>query len=44
MVSAVKLPKTITPEEYLKLEKPAPYKSEYFSGETFMMAGWLTQP
>jgi Uma2 family endonuclease len=31
--------KTYTPEEYLTLEREAPYKSEYFQGEIFMMAG-----
>ncbi len=28
-----------TPEEYLKLERAAEYKSEYFQGEIFAMAG-----
>jgi Uma2 family endonuclease len=29
----------ITPEEYLRLEREAPYKSEYYNGEMFAMAG-----
>jgi Uma2 family endonuclease len=29
----------ITPEEYLSLERQADYKSEYFDGEIFAMAG-----
>jgi len=29
----------ITPEEYLALERKAKYKSEYFNGEIFAMAG-----
>ena len=29
----------ITPEEYLRLEREAPYKSEYYAGEIFSMAG-----
>ncbi len=33
-------PKTyITPEEYLELEEKAEFKSEYFNGEIFAMAG-----
>ncbi len=33
-------PKTfITPEEYLAIERKAEYKSEYFNGEMFAMAG-----
>jgi Uma2 family endonuclease len=33
-------PKThLTPEEYLALERKAEYKSEYFAGEMFAMAG-----
>lgn len=39
MALASKLPQPIPVEEYLKLEKEAPYKSEYFAGEIFMMAG-----
>ncbi|MGE0084984.1 MAG: Uma2 family endonuclease [Desulfococcaceae bacterium] len=34
------LPKEkISPEEYLAMERAAPYKSEYFNGEMFAMAG-----
>ncbi len=34
------IPKTkITPEEYLEMERKAEYKSEYFNGEVFAMAG-----
>jgi len=34
------LPKEkMTPEEYLAMERDAPYKSEYFNGEIFAMAG-----
>src|SRR5215470_17326142 len=29
----------LTPEEYLALERAAEYKSEYFAGEIFTMAG-----
>lgn len=29
----------ITPEEYLRLERAAEYKSEYFAGEIFATAG-----
>jgi Uma2 family endonuclease len=29
----------LTPEEYLKIERGAEYKSEYFAGEMFAMAG-----
>ena len=29
----------ITPEEYLALERAAPYKSEFYDGEVFAMAG-----
>lgn len=29
----------ITPEEYLTIEREATFKSEYFAGETFAMAG-----
>lgn len=29
----------LTPEEYLKIERQAEYKSEYFAGEMFAMAG-----
>ncbi len=33
-------PKTfLTPEQYLAIEREAPYKSEYFNGEMFAMAG-----
>jgi Uma2 family endonuclease len=33
-------PKTfLTPEEYLEIEREAEYKSEYFQGEMFAMAG-----
>lgn len=31
--------KSITPEEYLRLERAAEFKSEYFAGEMFAMAG-----
>src|SRR6266540_344233 len=34
------LPKTfLTPEEYLEIERKAEFKSEYFQGEMFAMAG-----
>jgi Uma2 family endonuclease len=34
------IPKTkLTPEEYLKIERKAEFKSEYFKGEMFAMAG-----
>jgi Uma2 family endonuclease len=29
----------LTPEEYLRIEREAPYKSEYYAGEMFAMAG-----
>lgn len=29
----------ITPDEYLEIERKAPYKSEYFNGDMFAMAG-----
>jgi Uma2 family endonuclease len=29
----------ITPEQYLEIERAADYKSEYFNGEMFAMAG-----
>jgi Uma2 family endonuclease len=29
----------LTPEEYLAIERKAEYKSEYFQGEMFAMAG-----
>lgn len=33
-------PKTfLTPEQYLAIEREAPYKSEYYDGEMFSMAG-----
>ncbi len=44
-MSAMGLPQTvpfITPEEYLRLERAAEYKSEYFAGEIFAMAGGTT--
>jgi Uma2 family endonuclease len=31
--------KTMTPEQYLKQERKAPFKSEYLAGEIFAMAG-----
>jgi Uma2 family endonuclease len=37
-MSAVPIP-FLTPEEYLKRERRAPYKSEYYFGEVFSMAG-----
>ena len=34
------IPKTkLTPEEYLEMERKAEFKSEYFNGEVFAMAG-----
>jgi len=38
-MSAQAPPAYITPEEYLALEREAEYKSEYFDGEIFAMAG-----
>ena len=35
---AVPIPK-LTVEEYLEIEREAEYKSEYFNGEMFAMAG-----
>ena len=33
-------PKTfLTPEQYLAIEREAPYKSEYLNGEMFAMSG-----
>ena len=33
-------PKTlVTPEQYLEIERRAEYKSEYYAGEMFAMAG-----
>jgi Uma2 family endonuclease len=33
-------PKTLlTPEEYLAIEREAPFKSEYYDGKMFAMAG-----
>jgi Uma2 family endonuclease len=29
----------MTPEEYLRQERKAPFKSEYYAGEVFAMAG-----
>ena len=29
----------LTPEEYLRMEREAPHKSEYHDGEVFSMAG-----
>lgn len=29
----------LTPEQYLEIERAAPYKSEYFNGEMFAMSG-----
>ncbi|CAG0944767.1 hypothetical protein ANRL1_01927 [Anaerolineae bacterium] len=37
MVLATK--KKFTPEEYLAMEQAAEYKSEFFQGEIFAMAG-----
>ena len=31
--------KLLTPEEYLRIERAAPFRSEYFAGEMFAMAG-----
>lgn len=39
MTVAVKPLKTITPDEYLKRERKAAQKSEYYAGEVFAMAG-----
>ena len=39
MTVAIKPPKTITPEEYLEMERAAIQKSEYYAGEVFLMAG-----
>lgn len=35
--------KFITPEEYLRIERAAEFKSEYFAGEMFAMAGGSLQ-
>lgn len=35
----VQLKTKITPEDYLEIERQAEYKSEYFAGEMFAMAG-----
>jgi Uma2 family endonuclease len=32
-------PRQVTPEQYLEIERKAEYKSEYFNGEMFAMAG-----
>jgi hypothetical protein len=38
------VPKTfLTPEEYLEQERRAEFKSEYYQGETFAMAGATVQ-
>lgn len=39
MVFAPKQPQAISAQEYLRREKESAYKSEYFAGEVFMMAG-----
>jgi len=38
-MSAVPKPKLLTPEEYLAIEEKAEFKSEYYQGEMFAMAG-----
>lgn len=39
MASAISQERFVTPAEYLALERAAEYKSEYFAGEMFAMAG-----
>ena len=36
---ALQTKRLISPEEYLAIERSAQYKSEYFHGEMFAMAG-----
>ncbi len=36
---SVPVTKTLTPAEYLEIERTAPFKSEYYGGEMFAMAG-----
>ena len=38
-MSAIPKPKLLTEEEYLRIERAAEYKSEYYRGEMFAMAG-----
>ena len=38
-MSAASKPKTLTPAEYLAIERKAEFKSEFYRGEMFAMAG-----
>jgi len=38
-MTALRVPRKFTPEEYLRFEEHAEYKSEFYNGEIFAMAG-----
>ena len=42
MAGAKRMPRPITAEEYLTIERNAPYKSEFLYGEIYAMAGGTT--